>query len=57
MGSYLTLGGKLSEETHELTKHEIFWEGVSQAEDSRVREPSRTALPHGSWSQVLWRWD
>ena len=54
MGSYLTLGGKLSEETHELTKHEIFWEGVSQAEDSRVREPSRTALPHGSWSQVLW---
>ena len=27
MGSYLTLGGKLSEETHELTKHEILLGG------------------------------
>ena len=54
MGSCLTLGNELSEETHVLTKQEILLEIVAQAEGSRVREPRRTALPRGSQSQVLW---
>ena len=28
-----------------------------RVESSRVREPRRTALPHGSQSRVLWWWD
>ena len=53
VGSCLTLGNELSEETHVLTKQEILWGKGTQAENSRVREPRRTALPHGSQSRVL----
>ena len=45
---------ELSEETHVLTKQEILLGKGAQMEDSRVREPRRTALPHGLQSQVLW---
>ena len=54
LGSCLTLGNELSEETHVLTKQEILLGKGVQMEDSRVREPRRTALPHGLQSQVLW---
>ena len=37
-----------------LTREELFLGRGYRAESSRVREPSRTALPHGLWSQVLW---
>ena len=53
LGSCLTLGSELSEETHVLTKQEILWGKGTQAESSRVREPRRTALPHDSQSRVL----
>ena len=45
VGSCLTLGNELSEETHVLTKQEILLGRGAQAESSRVREASRTALP------------
>ena len=54
VGSCITLGNELSEETHELTKQELLLGKGAQAESRRVREPRRTALPHGSQSQVLW---
>ena len=54
LGSGLTLGNELSEETHVLTKQEILSGKGTQVESSRVREPRRTALPCGSQSQVLW---
>ena len=54
LGSCLTLGNELSEETHVLTKQEILLGKGAQMEGSRVREPRRTALPHGLQSQVLW---
>ena len=47
MGSCLTLRSELSEETHVLTKQETLLGKGTQAESSRVREPRRTALPHG----------
>ena len=50
VGSYLTLGNELSEETHLLTKQEILLGKGTRMESSRVREPRRTALPHGSQS-------
>ena len=53
MGSRLTLGNELSEETHVLTKQETLLGRGDQAESSKVREPRRTALPRGSQSQVL----
>ena len=53
-GSCLTLGNNFSEETHMLTKQEILLGKGTWVESSRVREPRRTALPHGSQSQVLW---
>ena len=53
-GSCLTLGNGLSEETHVLTKQEILLRKGTRAESSRVREPRRTALPHGLQSRVLW---
>ena len=46
--------GKGQKETHVLTKQEILLGKGTQVESSRVREPRRTALPHGSQSQVLW---
>ena len=54
LGSYLTLRSELSEETHVLSKQEILWEKGTQAESSWVREPRRTAVPHGSQAWVLW---
>ena len=54
LGSCLTLGNELSEETHVLTKQEILLGKGTRVESSRVREPRRTAMPRGSQSQVLW---
>ena len=54
LGSCLTLGNELSEETHVLAKQETLLGQGAQAESSRVREPRRTALPRGSQSLVLW---
>ena len=54
LGSCLTLGNELSEETHVLTKQEILLGKGTRVESSRVREPRRTALSHGLQSQVLW---
>ena len=48
LGSCLTLGNELSEETHVLTKQEILLGKGTQVESSRVRKPRRTALPRGS---------
>ena len=48
MGSCLTFGNELSEETHVLTKQETLLEKGTWVESSRVREPRRTALPCGS---------
>ena len=47
LGSCLTLGNKLSEETYVLTKQEILLGKGPRVESSRVRKP-RTALPRGS---------
>ena len=44
LGSCLTLGNELSEETHVLTKQEILLGKGARAESRRVREPRRTAL-------------
>ena len=49
LGSCLTLGNELSEETHVLTKKRFLGKGT-RVESSRVREPRRTALQ----SRVLW---
>ena len=54
VGSCLTLGNELSEEMHVLTKQETLLGRGAQVESRRVREPRRTALPHGSQSQALW---
>ena len=54
LGSCLTLRNELSKETHVLTKQEILLGKGTQVKSNRVREPRRTALPHGSQSQVLW---
>ena len=54
LGSCLTFGNELSKETHVLTKQEILSGKGTRGESSRVRKPRRTALPHGSQSQVLW---
>ena len=48
LGSCLTLGNELSEETHVQTKQEILLGKGTRVESSRVREPRRTALPRGS---------
>ena len=54
LGSCLTLGNELSEETHVLTKQEILLGKGAQVESSSVREPRKTALPYGLQSLVLW---
>ena len=54
VGSCLTFRNELSEETHVLTKQEILLGRGARVESSRVREPRRNALPHGSQSRVLW---
>ena len=55
--SCLTLGNEPSGETPELIKHKTSLGRDSWAESWRVREPRSTALPCGSQSRVLWRWD
>ena len=57
LGSCLPLGNELSEETHVLTKQEILLGKGTWVDSRRVREPRRTALPHGSQSRGLWWWD
>ena len=57
LDSCLTLRNELSEKTHVLTKQEILLGKGTWVESRRVREPRRTALPHGLQSQVLWWWD
>ena len=54
LGSCITLGNELSEETHVLTMQEILLGKGTCMENSREREPRRTALPRGSQSRVLW---
>ena len=54
MGSCLTLGSELSEETHVLTKQETLLGRAARAESRRVREPRRAALTCGSQSWVSW---
>ena len=54
LGSCLTLGNELAEETHVLTKQEILFGKGAWVESRRVREPGRTVLSHGSQSGVLW---
>ena len=54
LGSCLTLGNELSEETHALTKQETSLGKGTRVESSRVRELRRTALSHGLQSWVLW---
>ena len=51
LGSCLTLGNELSEETHLLTKEEILLGKGTRVESSRVRERRRTALPCGLQSR------
>ena len=48
LGSCLTLGNELSEETYVLTKQEILLGKGTRVESSRGREPRRAALPRGS---------
>ena len=48
LGSCLTLGNELSEETYVLTKQEILLGKGARVGSSRVRKPRRTALPRGS---------
>ena len=54
VGFCLTLRNELSKKTHELTEQETLLGRGAWAERRRVREPRRTALPHGSRSRVLW---
>ena len=54
LGSCLTLRNELSKGTHVLTKQETLLGKGTRVEGSRVREPRRTALPHGSHCRVLW---
>ena len=47
LGSYVTLGNDLSEETHELTEQETLLGRGAWAGSSGVRGPRRTAVPLG----------
>ena len=47
MGSCLTLRNELSKGTHVLAKQETLLGRGAQAENRRVREPKRIALPRG----------
>ena len=53
LGSCLTLGNELSEETHVLTKQEILLGKGAGVERSRIMEPRRTALPRGIRFRVV----
>ena len=52
LGSCLTLGNELSEETHVLTKQEILLGKGTWVESSRVREPRRTEATFNSMAAV-----
>ena len=54
VGSCLSLRIELLEETYDLTKRETSLGRGIRVESSRVREPRRTALPHGSLAWVFW---
>ena len=56
VGSCLTLGNELSEETRILTGQKTLLGRGARAENSGIREPRRTAVPRGSHPQVLWWW-
>ena len=53
MGSCLTPRNELSEETHADKARDFTGEGF-WVESRRVREPRRTALPHGLQSWISW---
>ena len=53
LGSCLTLRNELSKETCVLTKQEILLGKGTSVESSRVREPRRTAVPHGLGFMVM----
>ena len=48
MGLCLTLVIELSRETQELTKQEILLRTGTHVENSKIREPRKTALPRSS---------
>ena len=52
LGSCLTLGNELSEETHVMTKQELLLGKGTRVESRRVREP-RTPLPRGLGFMVM----
>ena len=58
LGSCLTVRNELSEETHVLTKQEILLGKGTRVENSRVREPRRTALTVSGFMVMGWvsRW-
>ena len=49
------LENELSEETHVLTKQKTLLGRGAGVESRRVREPRRTAVPHGSLSGFMLR--
>ena len=51
VSSCLTLGNEFSMQAYIPAKQETLF---NQAESGRVKEPRRTALPHGSQSWGLW---
>ena len=55
-GSCLTVRNGLSEETHMRTKQETIGKGRPGGEH-QGKGPRKTALPHGSQSQLLWWWN
>ena len=56
LGSCLTLGNEVSEETHAAKARDFIGKGRPGGEQE-VREPRRAALPRGSQSRVLRWWD
>ena len=54
MGSSVALRNELSEKIYMQTEQEILLGRGARAENSRVREPRRSALPCGWQSWVLW---
>ena len=56
LGSCLTLGNELSQETHVLTKQEILLGKGTRVESRRVREPRSAVLSCGLQSWVLLWW-
>ena len=57
VSSFVTLRNEFSENKLVLTKQETLLGRGTWVENSRIREPRRTALPCGWQSLVLWWWD